>query len=194
VKKTEVMPGRDYIRGLIWRGRNIIGTPGIMYRRELIAASPFDESLSVHYGDLVVLMRMAEVADVALIAEPLLKIRLHDQAISTSLPPSQAARLRTRTLHDYIAEFSRRWPEDRAFIASLERGAARSDRVGLVWVWIAAADDAEAEECLQRLSATAAGRRLSKGLRLLDRLGFTAQRRRATLAPLLRRLGRVVPA
>jgi glycosyltransferase involved in cell wall biosynthesis len=194
VKKTEVVPGRDYIRGLVWRGRNIIGTPGIMYRRDIISTIPFDESLSVHFGDAVMLMRMAEVADVALIATPLLRIRLHPEAVSSSLRPSQAALLRTRMLNDYIAEYRQRWPDDRAFVASLQRAVVRSDRIGLMWGWIAAGDEAEAEKCLNGLRFTPAGRQLTTGLRFLDRVGFSAPRRHATLAPLLRRLGRVVPA
>lgn len=194
VKKTGVVPGRDYIRGLVWRGRNVIGTPGIMYRRELIADRPFDETLSIHFGDFVMLMRMAEVADVALIATPLLKIRMHDQAASSSLPPSQAVPLRTRMLADYIADFARSRPDDGAFVASLERGLKRSHLVGLLLGWVAAGDDAEAERCLGELRSLPSGGRLTASLRALDRLGLSAQRRQAVLAPLLARLGRAFPA
>jgi hypothetical protein len=194
VKKTEVVPGRDYIRGLVWRGRNVIGTPGIMYRRDVIAGSSFDESLSVHFGDAVALMRMAEVSDVGLIAEPLLKIRIHPMAASSAVQPSQIAVLRTRMLQDYIQEYAQRWPEDRAFVASLRRSAARSHRIGLVWSWVVAADDAEAEVSIDGLRASLAGRWMATALRLLERVGLSARRRRTTLAPLLRRLGRVVPA
>ena len=193
VKKTAVLPGRDYIRGLVWRGRNIIGTPGIMFRRELIAASPFDESLSVNSGDFVMLMRIAEVADVALLTEPLLQIRIHRMAAS-SLPLCETVPTRTRILRDYIAEYATRWPEDRAFVRSLERGLERSHLTGLLSGWIAAASNSEAEACLGGLRESPAGRKLATGLLLLDRVGLSAGKRRALVAPLLRRLGRVVPA
>jgi glycosyltransferase involved in cell wall biosynthesis len=194
VKKTEIVPGRDYINGLVWRGRNVIGTPGIMYRRSSIATCPFDESLSVHFGDFVMLMRMAEVADVALIAEPLLKIRIHRLAASSSIPPSQAVPLRTHLLSDYIAGYAKRWPDDRAFVNSLERGLERSHLIGLLSGWISAGGEVEAEKCLSGLQTSSVGRRLSTVLRSLDRLGLSSGKRRAILTPLLRRLGRVVPA
>lgn len=192
VRQTAVVSGRDYIHGLVRRGRNVIGTPGIMYRRDLIAAGPFDESLSIHFGDFVMLMRLAEVADVALIATPLLKIRIHDEAASASLPPSETVPLRTRMLRDYVESYARRWPAEGAFVASLERGLGRSHRVGLLLGWVAAADDAEAERCLAGLRGLPGGGRLAAGLRAFNRLGFSSRRRRL-LAPLLARLGRAIP-
>lgn len=194
VKKTKVVPGRDYIKGLIWRGRNVIATPGLMYRRELITACPFDESLSVHFGDFVMLMRMAEVADVALMSAPLMQMRIHRMAESSSLPPSQAVPLRTSLLCDYIAEYTQRWPDDQAYVNSLARGLDRSHIVGLFSGWISAGEDAEAEKCLVGLQSSTTGRRLSTCLRLIDRLGLSSRKRQALLAPLLQRLGRIIPA
>jgi glycosyltransferase involved in cell wall biosynthesis len=194
VKATGVMPGRDYIRGLIWRVRNIITTPSIMFRRTLIAAIPPDEALPANRGDAVMLMRMAEVADVALIAEPLLQKRIHLSAASISAQPSQTIPLRTRLFRDYIAEYARRWPDDRVFVRSLQRGLERSHVVGLIWAWTVARDAAEAEACRLELRKTSMGRPLSYGFAALDRLGLSPHRRRATLVPLLQRVGRVVPS
>ena len=194
VKQTGVMPGRDYIRGLIWRVRNIITTSGVVFRRDLIAAHAPDDSLPANRGDAVLLMRMAEVADVALIAEPLMRKRIHLAAASISAQPSRTIPLRTKLFRDYIADYARRNPRDQAFVRSLERGLERSHIVGLVWAWTAARDAAEAEACLRELRATRAGQRLSVALRALDRAGLSTQRRRATVVPLLQRLGRVVPS
>jgi glycosyltransferase involved in cell wall biosynthesis len=193
VNKTEVIPGRDFIKGLVWRGRNVLGTPGIMYRRELLSACCFDESLSIHFGDGVVLMRLAELSDVALVDAPLLQVRIHPTAASALLSASEAAVQRSRLLHAYTAEYAQRWPDDQAFVRSLQRAVRRSDRIALLWCWIAARDEAEAEECMSWFCKAPMARRLSTGLRLLNRLGFSPHVRHGTLAPLLRRFGRLVP-
>jgi glycosyltransferase involved in cell wall biosynthesis len=193
VPKTQVIRGRDYISGQISRTSMVIGTPGIMYRRELIAAFPFDESLPVYGGDLIIRFRMAEVADIALVAEPLVQIRVHPNAETSALTPTQSVLLRTRLLDDYIAEYAQRWPDDRAFIRSLERGLTRSHLVGLLWDWIALGDEVEAAERLNGLRAYSKSRKLAIPLMMLDRLGLSARRRRVILAPMLRRLGRVLP-
>jgi glycosyltransferase involved in cell wall biosynthesis len=193
VKKTGVVAGRDYIERLIWRGRNVIGTPGIMFRRDLLAASPFDASLSVHFGDFVVLMRLAELADVALISQPLIKMRTHSSAASASVPPSEAIPLRTNLLRDYIAEYAARWPDDPKYVDSLRRGLERSHVVGLLAGWIMADSNVEATACLAGLCLLPVGKRLATALRLLDRLGVSTQRRHGFLSPLLARIGRAIP-
>jgi glycosyltransferase involved in cell wall biosynthesis len=193
VPKTRVIRGRDYISGQISRTSMVIGTPGIMFRRTLIAAFPFDESLPVYGGDLIMRFRMAEVADVALTAEPLVQIRVHPNAQTSALTPTQSVLLRTHLLDDYIAEYAQRWPDDRAFISALRRGLIRSHLSVLLWDWIAIGDEAEAAERLSGLRAYPASRRLTPPLMILERLGLSARRRRAILAPLLRRLGRALP-
>jgi hypothetical protein len=109
------------------------------------------------------------------------------------MPPSKAIPMRSGLLRDYIREYMQRWPEDRVYAEGLYRSVNRSHVVGLLYGWIAAENDAEAEECLMGLRTTPAGRRLAPALRVLARLGMST-RRRATLAPFIRRIGRVIPA
>jgi glycosyltransferase involved in cell wall biosynthesis len=190
VPQTQVMRGRDYIQKQLSSMSMIIGTPGIMFRRNLLAAFPFDESLSVHGGDLIMRFHMAEVADVALLAEPLLKIRVHPRSETSSVASTERIVLRASLLRDYIADYAQRWPDDRAFARSLQRDLVRSHLAVLLWDWIALGDDAEAEQRRVGLAAIPPGAWLARALAVLERLGLSARRRRAILAPLLRRLGR----
>jgi glycosyltransferase involved in cell wall biosynthesis len=193
VQKTQLVRGREYISGQIVRASMVIGTPGIMYRRELLAAFPFDESLSVYGGDLVMRLRMAEVADVALIDEPLLQIRVHGMSETSQVSPTQSISLRTSLLRDYIAEYTQRWPNDRGFVRFLKWGLARSHFVVVLWDWMTLESDDEANERLGALRVYPVGRLLIPILTIFSRLGLSARRRRVMLAPLLRRLGRVAP-
>lgn len=189
IDRTGVVSGRQFIGGLVKRGRSIMPTPGIMYRREALESFAFDESLHILFGDFVMLARIAETRDVGLIAESLMHIRLHNQQGTASLPLSQAIPLRTGMLRDYCDEYLTRWPEQAAFIHGLERRLDRSQRIGLLWGWASAPDGHEAEACLRGLGEPSSGVQLAGLLRRLDRLGLTPSRRRAFVAPLLRRLG-----
>ncbi len=193
VNTTRVVRGRQYIRDQVRCASMIIGTPGIMVRRDLLSTFPFDESLPVHGGDLVARLRMAEVADVGLIAEPLVQIRVHPQTETSTLSLTASVDLRARLLHDYIVEYAQRWPDDRAFRRSLEVGLAKSFVSVLLWDWIALGDNREAEERLRAFGALPAGRRLIAALEIIERLGLSARRRQSLLAPLLRRFRRIVP-
>jgi hypothetical protein len=193
VREDRVVPGRRFIREQVRNASMIVGTPGIMYRRDIIAAFPFDESLPIHGGDLVWRLRMAEVADVAVIAEPLVKIRVHPVAETSTLSLTRGVALRARLLGDYITEYSRRWPDDRLFVRSLRRGLVRSYLTVVLWDWIALGEDAVAAERLASLRSTSEFSKLATVLAIIDRLGFSAPRRQAALAPLLRRLGRIAP-
>lgn len=189
IDRTGVVPGRHFIADLVKRGRSIMPTPGILYRREAIETFEFDESLHILFGDFVMLARMAETWDVGIIAEPLMHIRLHNQQGTASLPLSQAIPLRTGMMRDYCAEFLTRWPDQGAFIHSLERRLDRSQRIGLLWGWASAPNGHEAEACLRGLGKSLKDVIVVGLLRRLDRLGLTPNRRRAFVAPLLRRLG-----
>lgn len=191
VKRTKIIAGRQYISNLVRSGRNVIGTPGIMYRRSPIEAHRFDEGLSIHFGDFVTLMRMAETCDVALIAEPLLQVRIHGAAAS-AISLSRSIPLRTRTMREYLAEYERRWPNDRVFVRFLKRQLGRSHRLGLLWGWFSAADERESEACLNELNKASSKPTITKILWWIDQVVLPLSRRRLFLVPLLRRLGNTV--
>mgnify|MGYP001592309907 CR=1 FL=1 len=44
--------------------KEMMSTQGIMYRAKILRAVGFDETLPAHFGDFIVLMRMAEGWDV----------------------------------------------------------------------------------------------------------------------------------
>lgn len=191
VKRTATIAGRQYISNLVRSGRNVIGTPGVMYRRIPIQTHGFDEGLSIHFGDFVTLMRMAETCDVALIAEPLLKIRMHEAAAS-AISLSKAIPLRTRTMREYLDEYERRWPNDRAFVRLLRRQLGRSHRLGLLWGWFSAADEHESEACFSELNKPSSKSTVAKILWWFDQKVLPVSRRRSFLVPLLRRVGNTV--
>lgn len=193
VAKTAAVPGRQYISDQMQCSSMIIASPGTMFRRDLLTAFPFDESLSVHGGDLVMRLRMAEVTDVALIAESLVSVRVHPQAETASLTAIDAFLRRTRMLQEYIAEYSLRWPDDRAFSWMLKSRLAMVHSATLVWDWIALGDEVEAEQRRLGLSAIPGGATLGVLLGTSERLGLTATRRRERLAPIVRRFGPFLP-
>lgn len=193
VSRTEVMPGRDYIAAQVRRATMIIATPGIMFRRNLLVTLPFDESLSVHGGDLIMRLRLAEVADVALIAEPLVSVRVHPAAETAGLSTTEGVVFRTQMLQNYIAEYARRWSDDRGFVGSLRRRLALSHVTVLTWDWIALGDKDEAEQRRLGLGVVRGGSQLAAMLAASERAGLTATKRRELIAPWLRRLGAAVP-
>lgn len=193
VAETAVVPGRQHIRDQMRCVTMILATPGIVYRRDLVAAFPFDESLNVYGGDLVMRLRMAEVTDVALIAEPLVRVRVHPQAETARLSATESFVTRTGLLQAYIAEYRQRWPDDGAFAWSLQSRLALAHSAPLVWDWIALGDEAKAAQRRAGLGAVPGGAKLAAMLAASERLGLTAARRRAKLAPLVRRLGPIVP-
>lgn len=192
IVRTEVVSGRRFISSLVKRGRNIMPTPGIMYRRSVLESYGFDENLPIHWGDFVLLMRMAETCDVALIAEPLVHIRMHSDQGTSSIPLSEQIPLRTDVMRNYCTEYAMRRPDDKAFVRSLERQLSRSHRVGLLWGWMLAPGESEAAACLRELSKAQGNAKLVSILRRTSRLGLSPGRRRAFFAPLLRKLGTAV--
>jgi glycosyltransferase involved in cell wall biosynthesis len=191
VSRTELWKGREYIRRLMRAARNPIPMPGVMYRPQVLKGG-FDPTISLHFGDFVILMRMAERCDVVVAAEPLLRIRRHRTQASVSLPLSTAIRMRTELLARYCDEYAARWPEERAFVRTMRANLRRAHRIGAIWGWISSGDVDEAEACLDLLDAAPldfAARRL---LQSASRLGLSPGRRKHMLANVARRLGNVL--
>ncbi len=68
VRRTELWSGRRYIRTLLRTGRNPLTMQSIFYRRSALPPGGIDLALPIHYGDFVLLMRIAETHDVGLAA------------------------------------------------------------------------------------------------------------------------------
>jgi glycosyltransferase involved in cell wall biosynthesis len=191
--RTEVWPGARYIEEVFRTGRNPMPTPGMLFRRNLIQRFDFDESLPVNWGDFTIFMRMAETTSVAVTDEVLYAWRVHGQN-GSNVPGSRSIPLRTTVLRDYLAEYSVRHPDQGEFAARLEALLARSHEIGLLWGWVSAPSDGEAEACRTALRGVAAPMSLAVGaLGLLERVGFSARRRQALL-PVFRRIGEALGA
>ncbi len=76
IRRDACIPGRQFVEMMLHRGRGIVVTPGVVFRRSTLDDG-FDERLSLHYGDYIILMRMAERGDVYLGTDALVSIRRH---------------------------------------------------------------------------------------------------------------------
>lgn len=188
IKRTYAQPGHDFIRELVGRGRGVLPTPGIVFRKSSFDERGWDESLSMHFGDFVVLMQMAEMHDAMLIADPLLRIRLHERNAS-NVQMSSAAPMLYSALVKYIADFSRRWPLMADFGRNLSTLARASYSRFLAWGWLSASDDAEARRCTALLRENG-DRFLAASLDAISRIGLGAGRRKG-MAGVVQKLGRV---
>jgi glycosyltransferase involved in cell wall biosynthesis len=189
IKRTQVMSRRDFVRRQLVSNHNLLPTPGVMYRTEALLQNPFDEGLSVHFGDFVVLMRLAEIGGVGLIDRFLWQQRVHDEATSLGAPLSREIPARLKMLERYCAEYLSRWPGDAKLIIALRPAMRRSVSFGLMWGWVSAPNDEEAQACLDQLSAHGQ-QRMAEFLRQLQSKGFTTPRRRRLLMPFTRAAGR----
>ena len=183
IRRTEVWSDRRYIRTLVRRGRNPITMQSVFYRREELAAG-WDDTITPHFGDFVILMRMAEGRSVGLIAETLTRVRHHDgQASKWTL--SRGIPLRTEVLLAYCRELSLRWPA--SDVAALERDVRRAHALYLAWGWLSAPDRQEAEACLAGLDRSGVEAGLAKVMRAFDKLGSLPDARRR-VASVVRRV------
>lgn len=190
IGNTEVQPGREFILDIVKTGRNPMPLPGVVFRREAFGPAGFDESLSMHFGDYVVLMEIAERWDVMLIREPLMRLRLHGKNAS-NIPMTESVALLKTAFNRYIHDFAARWPGDSEFIRRLQLASRRAYRRMLLWGWISASTETEGVNCIRELRAI--GANLSaRILQTLTFLGAKQSRRQAVLAPVVRKLGRSI--
>jgi glycosyltransferase involved in cell wall biosynthesis len=188
IRRTGVMPRRAFVAHHISSNRNLLPTPGVLFRRDALLAQPFDPTLSVHFGDFVVLMRLAEHGGAGMIRDMLWLQRIHSEMTTGAGTFSKDAPARLEMMQNYSQEYLERWPDDADLIHSLRRGLMGSVRIGLVWGWMAAASDDESAACVTQLSKVGSAPWLAATLNRLDRLGLTRSRRRA-LIPLARTVG-----
>lgn len=165
VKKTELWPGARYADYLLARGRNLVSTPGLVFRRETLQPDGFDESISIHFGDFVLLLKIAERWDVAILADPLISVRIHAGAAS-SIPLSRSIPIRSTLLLEYCASMPTETEQQRTRRRRSERNVLRGEATSLIWGWITS-DDAESRACREALRATGRHSFISATLGLL---------------------------
>ena len=175
IKQTELWDAPRYMRELIGRSRNPIPLPGVVFRRNAFDAGGFDESLSMHFGDFVQLMRLAENGGMVAVERAVVRIRLHSGQASAR-PRSESIMLRTEVLSDYLGEYAARRPEERALVAELRRRIAVTHRAGLVWGWVIGSDDHERRACLHSLGDAPLDAVLRRALTFADRHGLRPAR------------------
>lgn len=188
IKEDVTWSGRRYITDLITRGRNLVCMPGLMFRRDALGAG-FDEKLSIHFGDFVLLMRWAEDREVCLVAEPLVRIRKHSEQASSSLPFSTFVELRTAALQKFCDEYVVRHPDEERFVRRLRRRIALTHRVHIGWAWLSATSAEEAAACTRRLGDTRFDAPLKSLMGSLERTGVRPHLGGGRLWTLARRVG-----
>jgi glycosyltransferase involved in cell wall biosynthesis len=179
IRRDVVWSGRDYILRILRSGRNPLTMQGIFYRRRAFPAGGLDTTLSLHFGDFVFLMRMAEVADVGAIAPDLVRVRRHSGQASASVPMREQMLLRTRLLSAYCDEFATRHPRETALVRRMRRASRLAHRTGLAWSWLVASDEREAAACADALGSRVVDRSLRA---VLHRLSHAGLRRRTPAA------------
>ena len=188
IPKTELWSGRRYIDSMMRRGRNVIPMPGLVFRRDVLGDG-FDTKLPIHFGDFVLLMRIAETNDLAMVAEPLVHIRRHSAQASQSMPMSRAVALRSEVLKDYVDEFLKRHPAEVARASDYRKRIEVLHRVGMLWGWFAAKDHEEAEACLELLGDRALDRTVSRALGAVESAGIKQIVSKSKMFVIARRLG-----
>ncbi len=171
IKRTELWSGPRYVAELVGRSRNPVPMPGLVFRRSAFPEEGFDESLPIHFGDFVLLMRAAEEGGMVACAEPVVKIRKH-AAQASNMHLSRSIGMRSELMRTYLAEYAARHPGERALVASLERRIALAHRAGMLWGWLSAEDGREREACLAALGESAPDRAVRNALRWADRKGL----------------------
>lgn len=175
IAETELWTAARYMRELVRRGRNPVPMPGLVFRRKAFAPDGFDESLPIHFGDYVLLMRAAEGGGMVAVARPVVRIRMHSGQAS-ALPRSRLIPMRTDVLTKHLDDFVSRHPDDRALVAELRRRIAVSHRAGAMWGWLVGVDDSERRACLESLGETRLDETLREIFTWADRRGLRPSR------------------
>ncbi len=165
----------DYVSQVVERARNIIPMPGLVFRRRVLGDG-FDTGLPIHWGDFVLLMQYAEVGEIGVIAEPLVRIRRHQAQASQGVPLSRSIPIRTRVLDEYLCSYATRFPEDVQLVKALRRRVQRLHRVHLLWGWANAPTKAESLACLEALGDEPVDRVSARVLGVAGGLGLRPQR------------------
>lgn len=190
IRSTHVLDGHAYIEQLMHRGRNVTAMPGLMFRRG--ATGRFNEGLSIHFGDYVFLMRIAEQHDLFLCEESLVRVRRHHEQASMSIAFSDAVPIRTRVLLEFCDEYLARHPEEAKLVAGWRDRVQLLHRVALTWGWATAESSEEAERCTHRLGPSLADRATGQLLRAVARTPLRTALDGALWRTAARNLGRTL--
>lgn len=188
IRRTQVIRGTEFARQLLRRARNIVPMQGVVYRRSAVVPPGFDEALSCHYGDFVLLMRIAELHDVGLLADSLLSVRRHPQQTSAAMRPSAAVSLYASTMRAYFEEYRRRHPEAAGVVEDFRTEFRKGLRLAAIWCWLNADTALESSACLRGLEGPGWDASLGRLLRVLDRVGLAGDLRARWLARVARGL------
>lgn len=174
IKESELWSGARYVEELVGRGRNPVPMPGLAFRT---AAFPggFDDSLPIHFGDFVLLMRAAERGGMYASAEPVVRIRKHSGQAS-AMRISRSAAMRTELMRAYLEEYAGRHPGEEAFVARMRRRVELTHRAAMLWGWVSAADPSEREACLAALGERRRDAAMRGTLRWLEQRGLRPAR------------------
>jgi glycosyltransferase involved in cell wall biosynthesis len=175
LSRDGVLTRREYVSALVGRGRNLIPMPGLVYRRDILG-NGFDTSLPIHFGDFILLLRYAEQADIAVTTEAVVRVRRHVAQASNQIPLSRAIPLRTELLLDYLVGYEERFPEDGEMSKRLRRRIELTRRVGLVWGWASATNEAERGACVGAFEDKAVDKLFAASLRGASALGLRPEK------------------
>ena len=150
IKRNEHWDASRYVTELVGRGRNPVPMQGLVFRRSAFGAEGFDETLPIHFGDFVLLMRAAERGGMLVVNEPLMRVRRHAGQASV-MPLSKSIALRSELMAKYLDELVARTPAYSDLVGKLRGRVTLSHRVGMVWGWTVAEDDRERTACVESL-------------------------------------------
>ncbi|MBX3196817.1 MAG: glycosyltransferase family 2 protein [Labilithrix sp.] len=185
IRTTELWSGARYVAELVGRNRNPVPMPGLVFRRRAFGPDGFDESLPIHFGDFVLLMRAAEEGGMVACDERVVQIRKH-AAQASALPLSGSIGMRTELMASYLDEYGARHPAEAPLVARLRRRVALAHRVGLVWGWLSSEDPAERAACLEQLGRRPPDAVVRSVLRWADRRGLRPKQSGARLTRVAR--------
>lgn len=191
IRSTGLVDGRSYIQSLIRRGRSIITMNDLVFRRPVLQGA-FDDSLSIHFGDFVLLMRIAESWNLFLSADSLMKVRRHLGQASQSIPLSRGIPQRTRVLNDYCVEYLARHPNEKSSVTKLQRRIALLHRVGMIWGWAFASDLSEATACMNQLGESTIDSGLKTVMRTIDNTPLRTVLRSPAWLSIARKVGTIL--
>ena len=160
-----------YVAELVGRARNPVAMSGLVFRRSAFGPEGFDESLPIHYGDFILLLRAAEDGGMVVSEESLMAIRRHaDQASAVSF--SRMIPLRTELFLGYLDEYLGRHPGERSLVERMRRRVKLAHRVAMLWGWINTEDPAERDACLEGLGPHQVDGAVRQLLRWVDANGL----------------------
>lgn len=191
IRSPGLVDGRSYIQSLLRRGRNVLTMHGLVFRRSVLRDT-FDDSLSIHFGDFLLLMRIAESWNLFLSADSLMKVRRHAGQASQSIPLSSIILQRTCILNAYCVEYLSRHPNEKQSLTKLQRRIALLHRVGMAWGWAISSNSSEATVCINQMGESTIDSALKTVMRTIDNTPFRVLLRSTAWRSTARKIGAIL--